>query len=356
MIPYDRNVNVHITSGSIVTALLFAVLFGLLWYLRDIALIVLTAIVIASAMEPGIRAFIRWGISRVWAVTLMYVIVLGVLLGSALFFLPPVLDDAASFIARLPDTLHSISSSSSSRLPIQDIASLLSSADIVRTFSESLGGSTGGAVSGLSKIFGGIESFLLIIVFSFYFCIQDTGVDDFLRVVTPIKQQNYVVGLWRRAQDKIGKWMQGQLLLGFLVGVLLYLGLVIMGVPYALFIAVLAALFELIPIFGQYLAAIPAVVVSFAAGGGSLALMVGGLFIIIQQFESHLIYPLVVKKIVGVPPLLVILALIVGAKLAGLIGVLLAVPLAAALRELVNDIEADRRAELNRRLHHSHTK
>ncbi len=341
-----KDINVHITSGSIITALLFLVLFAALWFLRDIVLIVLTAIVIASAMEPGIRAFIRWGMSRVWAVTLMYVMVLGVLVSVALFFLPPVLDDAASFIARLPDTLHALSSSASasnSRLPIDDIASLLSSADVVRALGTSLGGSTGGAVSGLSTFFGGVESFILIIVFSFYFCVQDTGVDDFLRVVTPPKKQDYVVGLWRRAQNKIGKWMQGQLLLGFLVGVLLYLGLVILAVPYALFIAVLAALFELIPVFGQYLAAIPAVVVAFAAGGTSMALMVAGLFIIIQQFESHLIYPLVVKKIVGVPPLLVILALIVGAKLAGFIGVLLAVPLAAALRELVDDIEAGRR-------------
>jgi len=264
-----------------------------------------------------------------------------------IFFMPPVLDDAANFLTRLPETLNSIgytqSEGGSQLLPISDIAALLSSAGLIRTFSETLGGSTGGIVTTLSVIFGGVVSFVLVIVLSFYFCVQDTGVEDFLRVVTPVEYHNYVVDLWKRAQNKIGKWMQGQVLLALLVGVLLYLGLVILGVPYALVLSVLAALFELIPVFGQILAAIPAVAVAFATGGGEMALLVAGLFLVVQQFESHLIYPLVVKKIVGVPPLLVILALLIGAQLAGFIGVLLSVPVAAALREFVSDIENHRK-------------
>jgi predicted PurR-regulated permease PerM len=192
-------------------------------------------------------------------------------------------------------------------------------------------------------------------VFSFYFAVQETGIDDFLRLVTPVEHEQYVVSLWRRSQDKIGKWMQGQLLLGLIVGVLLYLGLVILGVPYALLLAVLAAIFELIPVFGQILAALPAIAVAFGDGGVTAALLVLGLYLIVQQFESNLIYPLVVKKIVGVPPLLVILALLIGAKLAGFLGILLSVPIAAALQEFINDIQKKKDRELaHMHEHHEH--
>ncbi len=343
----QRDITFRITAGSIITAILFVLLIGLVWYLRDIVLILLTAVIIASAMEPGIRAFSRWGLPRILAVIAMYLAVIAAFVGILIFFLPPVLDDAASFLTRLPETLNSIGytqqGGSSSLLPISDIAALLSSAELIRNFSTTLGGSTGGIVTTLSVFFGGVVSFVLVIVLSFYFCVQETGVEDFLRVVTPVEYHTYVVDLWKRAQDKIGKWMQGQVLLALLVGVLLYLGLVILGIPYALVLSVLAALFELIPVFGQILAAIPAVAVAFASGGGETALLVGGLFLVVQQFESHLIYPLVVKKVVGVPPLLVILALLIGGKLAGFIGVLLSVPIAAALREFVNDIEMHRK-------------
>ena len=341
-----RDFNVRITSGSIITTILFILLVGLLWYLRDIVLILLTAIVIASAMEPGIRGLNRWGLPRILAVIVMYLLVIGAFISVVLFFVPPILDDAASFLARLPDTLSSINfpaaAGTSSILPISDIAALLSSADLIRSASQDLGGSTGGAITALSAVFGGIVSFVLVVVFSFYFCVQQTGVEDFLRVVAPVEYHTYIVGLWKRSQEKIGKWMQGQLLLALLVGVLLYLALVIVGLPYALLLAVLAALCELIPVFGQILAAIPAVAVAFATGGPELAIIVAGIFIVVQQFEAHLIYPLVVKKVVGVPPLLVILSLLIGVKLAGFVGVLLSVPIAAAVKELVSDIETGR--------------
>jgi predicted PurR-regulated permease PerM len=99
----------------------------------------------------------------------------------------------------------------------------------------------------------------------------------------------------------------------------------------------MAASLEIIPLFGPILAAIPAIAVAFGVGGWTLAFMVVGLYIIIQQFENHLLYPLVVNKVVGVPAIIVILALIVGAELAGLLGALLSVPLSAILMEFVHD-------------------
>jgi len=96
-------------------------------------------------------------------------------------------------------------------------------------------------------------------------------------------------------------------------------------------------IFELVPVFGPILATVPAVAIGLIDGGISQGLLVLAFYLILQQFESHLLYPLVVTRVVGVPPLLVILSLIIGGKLAGFLGILLAVPIAAALQELAKD-------------------
>lgn len=333
-----RDIQVQISAGTMVTGILLVLLVGVLWFLRDLVLILLTAIVIASAMEPAIRFFTRYGLHRVLAVIFMYLLAGGVFAGLLLLFIPPVLDDAANFLSRLPQTLASFNLSEITHGLIPNI-NTADSAVLLQDFSATLGATSGGIFTGLSAVFGGITAFLLIIVFSFYFSVQETGVDDFLRVVTPTAHQGYVLGLWKRSQAKIGKWMQGQVVLGIIVGVLLYLGLTILGVPNALLLAVLAGIFELIPVFGQILAVIPALAIAFGDGGVTAAFLVLGLYLVVQQFEAHLIYPVVVKKIVGVPPLLVILALLIGAKVAGFLGILLSVPIAAAIQELVADID-----------------
>jgi len=143
-------------------------------------------------------------------------------------------------------------------------------------------------------------------------------------------------------KTKLTWWFQGQLLLGLIIGILVYLGLTILQVPYAFLLAIFAAVFELIPVFGPILAAIPAVILGFVDGGLTLGFMTVGLYLIIQQFENHLIYPLVVRKVVGVPPLLVILALIIGGKLAGFLGVILSAPIAAAIIEFTNDVAKEK--------------
>jgi len=194
----------------------------------------------------------------------------------------------------------------------------------------------------LAGVFGGFLSLILIIVLSFYFAVQETGIDDFLRVITPVKHQEYVINLWKRSKNKIGKWMQGQLMLSLILTVLVFLGLTLLDVKYALLLAVIAGILDLIPIFGSILAAIPAIIIAFVNDGLTLALLVTGLYLIVNQFEANLIYPLVVKKVVGVPPLLVILALIIGFQVAGFLGIILSVPVAAALQEFVSDLQKDK--------------
>ena len=125
--------------------------------------------------------------------------------------------------------------------------------------------------------------------------------------------------------------------MGLLVGTLVYLGLTVLQVRFALPLAVLASIFELIPIFGPIFAALPAIIIAFFQKP-MLGLLTLVLFIIIQQLENHLIYPVVVRKTVGVHPIIVILAIIIGGQLGGFFGVLLAIPISAVVVEISNDI------------------
>lgn len=341
----DRDVQISITLGTVIKTVLILVGAWLLFYLRDLVLIVVTAIVIASAMEPALRSLIRHKIPRLVSVILIYLLLFLLFFGLFYLFLPAVLEDLATFVGSLPvylDTFNLIGAFDEyARILGTGVPGALTANDIMESIRQALnlGGAYGNAFEAASAVFGGVFSFILIIVFSFYFAVLETGVDDFLRIVSPRKYQAYVLDLWRRSQHKIGLWMQGQLLLAVIVGVLTYLGLTILGIKHALFLAVIAAVFEIIPVFGPILAAVPATIIAFVDGGATLGILTIALYIIVQQFENHLIYPLVVTRVVGVPPLLVILALIAGYELAGFLGIVLSVPVAGAIQEFVKDIQ-----------------
>jgi predicted PurR-regulated permease PerM len=293
------------------------------------------------------------GIPRSLAVIAIYLGVFVVVAGITTVVIPPLADDIRATLITLPQYFQTVNPQDLEKIPglslvFNQFTSSISSGDLIQQVGGYAGKATFGFFQTAGTIFGSLLSFVMIIVISFYLAVQDDGVASFLRVVTPIKHERYIIDLWKRAQKKIGLWMQGQLLLGVIVGVLTYLGLSILGVENALLLALIAAVFELIPIFGPILSAIPAVGIALIQDGFSLALITLGLYLIIQQFENHLIHPLVVKKIVGIPSLLAILALIVGAQLAGFLGMIIAVPVAAALMEYLSDVERNKVAELEK--------
>jgi predicted PurR-regulated permease PerM len=338
---------ISITTGTILKTLAFLAGAYLLYYLRDLAIVIITAVVLASAIEPGVQFFKRYKVPRVLGIIFIYLFFILFFFGAFYFFVPLVVHDLATFLTEAPSYLDRVNSLSAlgeytSVFGVQPpsvssdaiLAQLRTALDSTGLFSN--------ALTAVSTVFGGVLSFILIMVFTFYFAVNENGVSDFLRFVAPRKYEHYVIDLWRRSRQKIGLWMQGQVLLGVLMGAFVYLGLTIIGVKHALLLAVLAAVFELIPVFGPTLAAVPAVVIGLANGGFGVGIAVIFLYVILQQFENHLLYPLVVTKVVGVPPLLVILALIIGAKLVGFLGILLAAPAAAMMQELVHDIEEKR--------------
>lgn len=339
----DKEVRFSITPGAVVTTLVILAGAYLAWYLRDLLLLILTAIVLASAIRPGVHFFMRYHLPRVLAVLAMYLVVFGAVFGIVYFFFPPIIAEVTTFITTLPHYLDTINLPFTDTSTSQFLSNSSSALSSLTSIQDAFTNTSQGAFRLVATFFGGIFSFVLVIVLSFYFAVQEQGIEDFLRIVVPLSYEEYIVDLWRRSQRKIGLWMQGQLMLSILAGILVYIGLLIAGAPFALLLGVLTALCEVIPIFGSLFAGSVAVALAWSSSGLALAFIVAGLFVVVNQFESNLIYPLVVKKIVGVPPLLVIVALIAGADIAGFLGAFLSVPFAAILQEFVSDLDKGRR-------------
>lgn len=334
----DKHITVSITPATVFYGVLILLGFALAFYLRDLLLVVLTAIVLASSIEPATVRMERWGLPRVLAVVLLYLVVLTGLALAFYFFVPTLVRETNSFLTSLPEYLNTLQIAPGDVLLAEGDESVGLTEQLLG-FREVIATSGSGVLSAASSIFGGLISFMLIIVLSFYFAAQERGINDFLRLVTPLPRHEYILDLWKRAQHKIGRWLQGQLLLSLIVGVLVWAGLSILGVRYALLLAIIAAVLELIPVFGSILAAIPAVAIAFIDAGTSKALIVIALYIVVNQVQGNIIYPLVVQKVLGVPPLVVILAIIAGAQLGGFLGILIAVPIAAAVQEYIADVQ-----------------
>ncbi|HEY4503718.1 MAG TPA: AI-2E family transporter [Candidatus Paceibacterota bacterium] len=348
----NRDINVAITSGTVIKTILLLILIAVLYYIKDIVLVVLASVVIASAIEPATHWCIKHKMRRLPSVIGIY-LTLGIVLSLLfIFFIPSMLSDLAIYLNSLPDNINL----NDLWNPIRD-SGVLSSNQTVSSLSErsfsikefiettkyAISGTGEGIFKTASFVFGGALSFVLMIILSFYLAVQEDGVSNFLKIISPIKHHAYIIDLWKRSQRKIGYWMQGQLLLGLIVGILVYLGLMIIGIKHALFLASVAVIFELIPIFGPILAAVPAILIALTNGSVTFGLLVAGLYLIIHQFENHLLYPFVVRKIIGISPIIVILALVIGAKLAGFLGAILAVPIASAFMEWIDDIERDKK-------------
>lgn len=340
---------ISISFGTIVKAVLVVLFFALLFYLKDIVLVLLMSVVVASAIEPGTQWLVRHRIPRLFSVIFIYVSMALCLAGIVFFLLLPLLSESSDLLRNLPTYFNSSTLSNSlsnnSFFASKSIASFTSSINLEQVVSQIntvIGSLSSNAFATVTAFFGGVLSFLLIVILSFYLSMEEDGVGKFLKAITTLKHEKYVISLWKRAQRKIGLWMQGQLILAVIIGVLVYLGLLLLNVPNALLLATLAAAFEIIPLFGPILASVPAIAIAFVTSGFSFALLVAGLYLIVHQFENQLIYPLVVKKVVGVPPIVSIVSLVIGWQLAGLLGLILSVPIATVIIELFGDFEKDK--------------
>ena len=348
--PEKNNINsISISTGTMIRFVLVVLVFILIYLVRDLILVILTAIVIASFIESASGRFKRMKIGRVSAVVILYVVSLVALAGIFYLFAPLLITEIYNFSTMLSSYIpnapflgyfqnDAFAGAKDVVANLSHSLSLTSLLDVSKNFIVNL---SGGFFQVLSVAFGSIFNVIMIIVISFYLSIQEKGIENFLKVVVPPKHEDYAVDLWQRSSRKIALWVKGQMLLGLIVAILVYLVLSLLGIQYALLLAVLTGLLELIP-YGFLIAMIPAVALAFLTGGITSTLMVFGAYLIIHQFEVYLLSPLIIRKMVGLSPLVIILAVLIGYELAGVWGLILAIPVSVCLMEFFGDIEKKR--------------
>ena len=283
------HIHVEINSGTIVRAVLIILFFVFLYLLKDVFIIFLFAIIIASAISPFANWLEERGFPRLLGVLILFLIVLA-LVGFLLSLIVPFIShEVNQLLAALPETLFKISNSleKAQEGAPQYLDFVSEIQNILETFSTYLQQSAQSVVGLVVSIFGGVMSFVAILIISFYLSVTKNGIQNFLGSIIPEKYETYAVGLWKRSEIKVGRWLQGQLLLGLIVGLVVYVGLSLMGIKYALIFALLAAVLEIVPIVGPVLAAIPPVFLAFLTAP-SLGLWVILFYVIVQQLENDI--------------------------------------------------------------------
>lgn len=338
-----ENVTISISSGTIIRVLVWVTVFAGLLYINDFIIALLVSVVLASSVEMPVHALAKWGVPRSVSVIGIFFSLLLSLAAVVFIFLPPVADDIAQFIKTLPALLDSVRIFGKDMgfkdlsLTMQQLSHDISKGQILTILKNVFMGS-GTFFATTSAFIASIINLVLTFVLAFYLALEEHGVQKFLQLIFPKQREAYVTDLWARAQKKIGLWMQGQLLLSFLVSLLVYVPMLYFDLPYATLLAILAFLGELIPMVGLTIATIPALFIAWTHGGVPLLGIIALVYFVVAQLENHVLYPKVMNKMVGVPSVVVIIAIVVGAKFAGIWGVLLAVPMASILMELADDV------------------
>lgn len=314
------------STKVVVQVFLLLLILAFLWVIRDVLVILLLAMVLASAMEPLADYLRKHKIPRAVSVFSVYIVVLG--LAGLIFsqIIPLVIEQLRLVQANLPQFIADF------QTQYPNVFNFFGNVNLSGALKDFFNPENGGAtvVTRTVGIFNGLFAFLTVLVVSFYLVAQEKSMKELIRSVLPPSKQEFAMQLVTKIQHKMGLWVLGQLILSVFIFVFSFFGLTILGVKYALVLALLAGLMEVVPYIGPTLSAVPAVFFAFLQSP-TLALGVLILYILIQKTESYILVPKVMQKTIGASPLVILLSLLIGFKLAGVLGLLLAVPLAGAI-------------------------
>jgi len=317
---------------SVATLLkILAVILGL-WFVylvRDIIAIVFVAIIIAAALSPAIDWCARRRMPRALTIVLIYLAIIAFFGLIVYFVVPPAIIQLRQLTDQLPKFFTSVDSLVSNLRAYGVASNLISDSqpnitavsDFLNNLSANIFSTTRGFISGFTAA-------ATIFVLTLYLLIDENGIKKFFVALLPMKQKPQIVAIANKVGSGLGGWMGGQLLLGLAVGLLVYIGLTIIGIPYALTLAILAGVLEIIPIIGPIISAIPAILIALTISP-MMALIVTIFYILVQEVENKLLVPKVMQRVVGLHPVTIIIVLLIGAKVMGLLGILLSVPVAS---------------------------
>lgn len=340
-----KTTSITITFGTMIKAVLVLILMYFLYLISDIIMVLFVSLIFASALDPWVDWLQTKKVPRAFSMILIYALLLSLVGFILVSIVPPIAKEFGDLVANFPnyveklnDSFSSIKNFGLSHGLISDVGSGLGFID------SNLQGAAGGLFSTVSGIFGSIVSFFLILVLTFYMVVEENAIKKLVWSLAPVEHQPYIMNLLNRIQKKIGLWLRGQLILSLVIFLMAYIGLLVMGVKYALVLALIAGITEFVPYLGPILGAVPAVFLAFTQSP-LLALFVGIFYYVIQWTENNILVPKVMEKTVGLNPIISITVMLVGFQLAGIIGAIMSIPVATAASVIVGDIFDSRKRE-----------
>ncbi len=330
-----------ISWGALWKVLAMMGLVAALFVTREILVAVFLAIIISSALDPWVSFLERKNVPRILGTLAIYIIailfvaiIIYLLVPVALVELNSILSNSGGFMGSIVQNFG------------EEGARVFDG--LIQGLNEVTAGFLGGKITIItifSRFLGGLFFAAIVFVISFYLTVGRDGVEKFLITVLPYQHHEKVLTIYERVRRKISLWFRGQLLLSLIVGLAVFIGLWILGVKYSLILGMLAGAFELIPYVGPIFSGGMAVLFALTESV-TLGLYTLVLFIVIQQIESHLLIPTVMGKSTNLNPVIVLVSLLMGGKIFGLIGVILAVPLAVLVQEMLRDWSVSHRPVL----------
>jgi len=312
---------IEVSHRTIIFTVFFLILLWFVYFIKDIILEFFVALLIMAILNPSVSRLSRFKIPRAVSILLVYLLFFG-LIGFVLAgLLPPLIDQTKSFVNGLPKYLGSLG-----------IASSLSEQVIQETLSR-LGELPRELAKFAVSVFSNVIGVLRVLFFAFYLLLARDKLDDQLGFIFGEKRKKEVGMLVDKLETRFGGWARGQISLMILIGIATYLGLTLLGIPFALPLALLAGILEIIPYMGPIISAVPAVIIGLAISP-LVGLATAALYFLIQQIENYVLVPKVMEKSVGVNPIVTLLALSIGFRVAGIVGAVISVPIVITLQIL----------------------
>lgn len=315
---------VEISHKTIIFTFFFLLFVWFLYFIRDIVFQVFAALLLVSILNPVIIKLTNLKIPKGITIILAYILIfgfLGLAIGSVI---PPLVEETTNLANNLPSFFQN-----------SEISKYINE-DVIKQITSQLGSLPGYLVKSVFSFFNNILSILTVAIFSFYLLLVRDKLDSNIEFLFGKEKSKSISSLINTLEVRLGGWARGQLFLMLTIGVLSYIGLLVLGIPYALPLAILAGIFEIVPYIGPIIAAVPAIILAFSISP-FLGFAVIGLTILIQQIENYLLVPKIMEKSTGVSPVIILISLAVGYRLAGVSGMIISIPVVIIIQTLIQE-------------------
>lgn len=318
-----------ILKNQFLTAVLFIAGIWLIIELQTAIITLFLSFIIMASLVPTVEYLKKYKFPKALAVAIPFFTTLLFLILLIFPLVPFFLAQMQMLFLELPDYIHQAGESFGVNVELSHVTNFLAN---------ELGSIGQNAFTFTTRVFGGLFTVLSILVISFYFLLDHERIRRWIVSFFPPSAHLKASKTVSLVEDKLGAWMRGQILLSFFIGGFTWVALTLLGLPFALPLALIAGMLEMVPTIGPIISSIPAILIAIGISP-TVTVLVILLYIVIQALENNILVPKIMEKAVGLNPIVIIIAVMVGAKLMGVVGALLAIPFVTVVTILYKSLE-----------------